>query len=158
MPTDIQPLPTGDAAAAPGGAAQALARGICRMLDAEGHACLHEFTLRNGRRADVIALAGDGRFTIVEIKTSVNDFRSDGKWPDYLDYCDYFYFAVPEDFPQTLIPESCGLIVADAYGAVVLRPSGEDKLNGSRRRHLTLRFAEVAGRRLLRLLDPTGEF
>lgn len=155
MPSELRPTVSDDDTP-PAGAAQALARGICRMLDAEGHSCLHEFTLRNGRRADVMALSGDGRFTIVEIKTSENDFRSDAKWPEYLDYCDYFYFAVPEDFPQALIPESCGLIVADAYGAVVLRPSGENKLNGSRRRHLTLRFAGAAGRRLMRLLDPAG--
>jgi len=147
-------MPLEFAAAAPDDKALALARGISRMLGEAGQTCLHEFTLRNGRRADVIALASDGTFTIVEIKTSVNDFRSDNKWPDYLDFCDHFYFAVPEDFPQDLIPEECGLIVADAYGAVVLRAPEEARLNGSRRRTLLLRYAEVAGRRLMQFIDP----
>ena len=146
--------PIETAAAAPDDRALAIARGVSRMLGQAGQTCLHEFTLRNGRRADVMALAPDGAFTIVEIKSSVTDFRTDSKWPEYLDYCDYFYFAVGEDFPQELIPESCGLIVADAYGAVVLRNSAEDRLNGSRRRMLLLRYAEVAGRRLMSLLDP----
>jgi hypothetical protein len=147
-------MPLETAAAAPDDKALALARGISRMLGAAGQTCLHEFTLRNGRRADVMAMASDGTFTIIEIKTSVNDFRSDSKWPDYLDYCDHFYFAVPENFPQELIPEACGLIVADAYGAVILRPSEEARLNGSRRRMLLLRYAEVAGRRLMQFIDP----
>lgn len=146
--------PIETAAAVPDDRAQAIARGVSRMLGEAGQTCLHEFTLRNGRRADVMAMASDGTFTIIEIKSSVTDFRTDGKWPEYLEYCDHFYFAVGEDFPQELIPESCGLIVADAYGAVVLRDSGEDRLNGARRRMLLLRYAEVAGRRLMNFLDP----
>jgi len=146
--------PIETAAAAPDDRALALARGVSRMLGEAGQTCLHEFTLRNGRRADVMAMASDGTFTIIEIKSSVNDFRTDSKWPDYLEFCDHFYFAVAEDFPQEMIPESCGLIVADAYGAVILRASVEDRINGSRRRMLMLRYAEVAGRRLMSLLDP----
>jgi hypothetical protein len=141
---------------APDDRARALARGICRMLDEAGQTCLYEFTLRNGRRADVLALAPDGSFTIVEIKTSVADFRADGKWPEYLDFCDRFYFAVPEGFPRDLVPQSCGLIVADAYGAAILRPAEAMRLNGARRKALTLRYAEAAGRRLMRLLDPAS--
>ena len=137
-------------------AAQALARGVMRLLGDVGQSCLCEFTLKNGRRADVIAVATDGMFSIVEIKTSVADFRADHKWQDYIPFCDRFYFAVPEDFPQDLIPESCGLIVADAYGAVILRESPEEKLNGSRRRALTLRYAQTAGRRLMQILDPAN--
>jgi hypothetical protein len=141
---------------APDDRARALARGVCRMLDEAGQTCLYEFTLRNGRRADVLALAPDGSFTIVEIKTSVADFRADGKWPEYLDFCDRFYFAVPEGFPRDLVPQSCGLIVADAYGAAILRPAEAMRLNGARRKALTLRYAEAAGRRLMRLLDPAS--
>jgi hypothetical protein len=161
LPADADPgaaaslsTPLETAAAAPDDRALAIARGVSRMLGEAGQTCLHEFTLRNGRRADVMAMARDGTFTIIEIKSSVTDFRTDSKWPDYLDYCDHFYFAVGEDFPQELIPESCGLIVADAYGAVILRESAEDRLAGARRRMLLLRYAEVAGRRLMSLLDP----
>lgn len=148
-----EPKPPRDAAA------RALARGVMRLLADAGQSCLCEFTLKNGRRADVIAVAEDGAFSIVEIKTGVADFRADHKWQDYIPFCDRFYFAVPEDFPQRLISESrmngrLGLIVADAYGAVILREPTEDKLSGSRRRALTLRYAQTAGRRLMQILDP----
>jgi hypothetical protein len=134
--------------------AAALARGVSRTLQTHGGATLTEFTLRTGRRVDVIAVDADGRVTIVEIKTSVADFRSDGKWPEYLDFCDYFYFAVPEDFPRGLLPEDCGVMVADAYEAVILTPADARPVNGSRRRALILRFALAAAQRLNFYADP----
>ncbi len=134
--------------------AAALARGVSRTLQAHGSATLTEFTLRTGRRVDVIAVDDEGRVTIVEIKTSVADFRSDGKWPEYLDFCDYFYFAVPEDFPRELLPGECGVMVADAYEALILVPSEARPVNGSRRRALILRFARTAAQRLNAYTDP----
>jgi hypothetical protein len=91
---------------------------------------------------------------IVEIKSSVEDFRADQKWPDYEPWCDRFYFAVPETFPQELIPEACGLMVADGWGAAILRESPVRLLPHARRRALTLRAALAASERLLRLTDP----
>ncbi len=132
----------------------ALARGVCRALMERGAGTLTEFTLRSGRRADVIALDRDGRFTIVEVKTSPADFRSDGKWPEYLDFCDRFFFAVPESFPRELLPREHGVMVADAYDAQILRPSAERSMNAARRRALILRFARAAAQRLTRLNDP----
>lgn len=134
--------------------AAALARGVSRTLRAHGGATLTEFTLRTGRRVDVIGVDDEGRVTIVEIKTSVADFRSDGKWPEYLDFCDYFYFAVPEDFPRDLLPGACGVMVADAYEALILVPSEARPVNGSRRRALILRFARAAAQRLNAYTDP----
>ncbi len=132
----------------------ALARGVCRALHHRGAATLTEFTLRSARRADVIAVADDGRVTIVEVKTSVADFRADGKWPEYRDYCDYFYFAVPEDFPRELLPGDCGIMVADSYDALVLRPAEEAPINATRRRALILRIARTAAQRLSAWTDP----
>lgn len=132
----------------------ALARGVCRALKERGAATLTEFTLRSGRRADVIAMADDGRVTIAEVKTSVADFRSDGKWPEYLDYCDYFYFAVPEAFPRDVLPPDCGIMMADPYDALILRPAEEHPINPSRRRALILRFARTAAQRLAGFTDP----
>ena len=134
--------------------AAALARGVSRTLGAHGGATLTEFTLRTGRRVDVIGVGDRGEITIVEIKTSVADFRSDGKWPEYLDFCDYFYFAVPEDFPRELLPDDCGVMVADAYEALILVPSEARPVNGSRRRALILRFARAAAQRLNAYTDP----
>ena len=134
--------------------AAALARGVSRTLRAHGGATLIEFTLRTGRRVDVIAVDDQGQVTIVEIKTSTADFRSDGKWLEYLDFCDHFYFAVPEDFPRDLLPDDCGIMVADAYEALILVPSEARPVNASRRRALILRFARAAAQRLNAFTDP----
>ena len=108
----------------------------------------------NRRRADILALGKSGELLIIEIKSSVADFRSDRKWASYREFADRLYFAVPNDFPALLIPEECGLIVADAFGAAVLRHGELTPLMPARRRTLTLRFATHAANRLRRQLDP----
>jgi len=133
-----------------------LARGVCRMLAEMGYATLCEFPLRSGRRADVAALDGRGRLAIVEIKRSVADFRSDRKWPEYLDYCDAFYFAVPAGFPVEILPGGTGLILADRFGAELMTqaPQVEPAMHASRRKEVTLRFALSAALRLQQVVDP----
>lgn len=134
-----------------------LARGVTRLLQELGYSCVSQFTLRSGRRADVVALNRRGHLLIVEIKRSLADFRSDRKWPDYLDYCDAFYFAVPREFPLDILPDDAGLMLADRYGAEILRPwpvADGNRLHASRRKEITLRFAAAAATRLQRLLDP----
>lgn len=121
-----------------------IARGTLRLLDDLGFAGITEFALANGRRADVIALDDKGRIVIVEIKSSWIDYATDGKWPEYRDFCDEFYFAVAESFPRERIPDAAGLIVADRFGGAVLRPSPAIALPSSRRRALVLRLARVA--------------
>ena len=136
-------------------AAHELARGIARALDRQGWRSLIEFPLASGRRADLIALDEGGRFLIVEIKTSPADFRADRKWRDYLDYCDWFTFAVPEQFPLGLMPPEVGLIVADAYDAVSHRPAmATPPIAPARRRQMLIRFARASADRLRRLIDP----
>jgi len=137
--------------------AKELCRGVCRALAHRGFATLAEVSLANGRRADVLALGREGELAIVEIKCSVADFKSDRKWPEYRDFCDRLYFAVPEDFPAELIPEGCGLIRADPFGAEILREAPHQPLATARRRALTLRFATLAAGRLRRILDPAAE-
>ena len=131
-----------------------LARGICRALEQLGYASLLEFPLANGRRADILALGKTGDLMIIEIKSSVADFRADRKWAFYREFADRLYFAVPNEFPALLIPEECGLIVADPFGAAVLRHGALTPLAPARRRALTLRFARAAAGRLHRQLDP----
>jgi hypothetical protein len=131
-----------------------LARGVGRALAQLGYAGLLEVPLANGRRADVMALGRGGEVAIVEIKSSLADFRADRKWPDYWEFCDRLYFAVASDFPRDLIPAECGLIVADPFGAAVLRPSPVRPLAAARRRAVTLRFALLGAQRLHRALDP----
>jgi len=143
-PPGFEPTPT----------APLLARGVCRALGQLGYASLVEFPLLNGRRADILGLGKAGDLVIVEIKSSVADFRADRKWEGYRDFADRLYFAVPSHFPHQLIPEECGLMVADPFGAVLLREACPTPLNPSRRRALTLRFARTAAARLHRSLDP----
>ena len=135
-----------------------LARGVCRALDQLGYATIPEFRLANGRRADVMALGRGGEIVIVEIKSGVADFRADHKWPKYWEFCDRLYFAVAASFPRDLVPAECGLILADPFGAAVLRESALRPLGAARRRAVTLRFALAGASRLRRLLDPgSGE-
>ena len=131
-----------------------LTRGACRALEQLGYVSLVEFPLANGRRADILALGKTGDLVIVEIKSSVADFRADRKWSNYRDFSDRLYFAVPNDFPRPLIPNECGLMVADSFTAAMLRNGSTTKLDARRRRALTMRFARIAATRLRRLLDP----
>lgn len=145
------PLPALDVAAA-------ITRGVRRMLSDRGVRSLTEVPLANGRRADVLGLAPDGTILVVEVKSSLPDFRSDRKWTGYLEFCDAFYFAVAADFPQEELPENCGLIVADAYGAEILREGPcAVRLSPARRKALMLRLALLGMQRLHRIEDPGRE-
>ncbi len=135
-------------------AAEAMARGITRLMRNRDETCLTEFTLKTGRRVDVITLDRKGLFTVIEIKSSISDFRSDNKWHEYLDFCDRFYFAVPLKFPTNILPTKNGLIIADGYSAEILRESAPRSMNAARRKALTLRFARTAATRLMRLTKP----
>jgi hypothetical protein len=140
--------------------AQDVARGVARLFFRQDLVALCEVPLGNGRRADIMALDARGCVTIVEIKVSRADLRGDGKWPDYLDYCDRFCWAVPAGFDlspfdeSAFRPEIAGLIVADRYDAAILREPAHRPLAPARRRVETLRFARRAARRLLGDLDP----
>ena len=141
--------------AARGGAAtQALTRGVCRLFDEMGLGTVTEFPLPNSRRVDVIALDGAGEFAIVEVKSTPADFRADRKWLEYLPFCERFYFAVPDRFPAGILPEACGLIVADRFGAAIRRPAPVNAVNAARKRRQLLRFALIASERLQRVCDP----
>jgi hypothetical protein len=129
----------------------ALARGVVRMLSQHDRPALTEVTLRNSRRADVMAIGRDGSVWIVEVKSSLADYRSDAKWQEYRDFCDRFFFAVPPDFPVEIIPDDCGLIIADIYDGAIAREAPDLKLNAARRKAVTLRFARLAADRFSRL-------
>jgi hypothetical protein len=131
-----------------------LCRGARRLLWSLGYASVTEFPLANGRRADVFGVAKGSEIVIVEVKSSITDFRTDQKWPEYRAWCDTFFFAVGEEFPRALIPETCGLIVADGFGAAIMRGSPIERLTGARRRSLLGDFARIAASRLHRLEDP----
>ena len=122
----------------------AVTRGAARLMLAMGYAPLLEVGLPNGRRADIMALSPRGRVAICEVKSGIEDFRSDRKWGEYLPFCDQFFFAVAPEFPRQALPDGPGLIVADAFdGAVILDPP-DTPLAPARRKALTLAFARLA--------------
>ncbi len=121
-----------------------------------GWAPLHEVTLANGRRADILALRPDGGFVCIEIKSGAADFIADTKWPDYRDFADTLYFAVDGDFPLGLLPEEVGLIVTASGDAALLRDGVNHPIAPARRRALMLRFATLAANRLAVATDPVG--
>lgn len=140
--------------------ARDVARGVARLFFRQDMFGICEVPLPNGRRADLMAIDAKGCLTIVEIKVSRADLLGDAKWPDYLDYCDRFYWAVPRGFDlfpfegEALRPDIAGLIVADRYDAAVLREPAHRPLAAARRKAETLRFARRAARRLAGDLDP----
>lgn len=136
--------------------AAALSRGVCRGFAARGWGQLTEFTLRCGRRSDVIALSGSGDIIIVEVKSSLADFLADKKWPDYQPYCDQFYFAVGERFPHARLPEAVGILISDGFDCHELRPAPTHRLAAARRKAVVLRFALAAASRLQRLGAETA--
>jgi len=132
-------------------------RGTGRLLRAAGFAILPEFTLTTGRRADIIGVNDAGQIWIVEIKSSVGDFRCDTKWPEYRDYCDRLFFAIPTSLDPAIMPDDAGLIIADSWGADIIRHPEALALHTSRRKAVTLAFARAAALRLHGLYDPMAE-
>jgi hypothetical protein len=134
--------------------ARLLARGLTRYLYHLGLTAIPEVVLPNGRRADLAALHRSGEIWIIEIKSSVEDFRTDAKWRDYRGYCDRFFFASHVDVPAGIFPEEAGYILCDGFGAEIMRQSEKTPLAGATRKVLTIELARLASARLLALTDP----
>ncbi len=133
---------------------QRLARGVARHLRDHGFVSIEEFVPTRGLRVDLMGLGPKGDIWVVECKSSRADFISDGKWQGYLEWCDRYFWAVDMDFPTDLLPSSSGLMIADAYGAEIIRMPAETRLPGARRKALIQKFATHAARRLHAYRDP----
>ena len=138
--------------------ALAVARGTARLLHALGRCVVSELGLPSGRRADLVALDGSGEIWIVEIKSSVADFRADQKWQDYRAHCDRLFFATCMEVPCEIFPKDAGLIVADAFGAQMICEAPEHRLPAATRKSMMLAFARAAALRLQSLADPNGPY
>lgn len=134
-----------------------IARGVGRLLLQLGAAPLLELTLGSGHRADVAGLFPDGRIVLVEVKSSRQDFTSDRKWRAYTGFADLFFFAVASGFPHAILPAEEGLIVADRFGAEILREAPLRPLAPARRKAVQLRFARTAALRLAGVVDPLAQ-
>src|ERR1700690_1276111 len=138
--------------------ALAIARGAARLLHAHGFCVVSELGLPSGRRADLVALDAGGGIWIVEIKSSVADFRADQKWQDYRLHCDRLFFATSQEVPCEIFPKDTGLIVADAFGAQIICEAPEHRLPAATRKSMMLLFARAAALRLQSLVDPKGPY
>lgn len=138
--------------------ALAVARGTARLLHAHGFCVVSELPLPSGRRADLTAVSASGEVWIVEIKSSVADFRADQKWQDYRAHCDRLFFATSQDVPCEIFPPDTGLIVADAFGAAFYCEAPEHKLAAATRKSMLLLIARAAAMRLQSLIDPNGPY
>jgi hypothetical protein len=138
--------------------ALAVARGTARLLHAHGFCVVSELPLPSGRRADLVGLRANGEVWIVEIKSSVADFRADQKWQDYRAHCDRLFFATSQDVPCEIFPPDTGLIVADAFGAAFHCEAPEHRLAAATRKAMLLLVARAAALRLQSLIDPNGPY
>lgn len=129
--------------------ALAIRRGMQRLLIDMRHVTLPELSLRSGRRADLVTLSEKGEIWIIEIKSSIEDFRVDRKWPEYRSFCDRLYFATLPDVPEAIFPEDAGLFIADQYGAELIRDAPEHRLAPAMRKSMTLNFSRIAAARLM---------
>ena len=137
-----------------------VARGVTRLFCRQDLFAVCEIPLPNGRRADLMAIDPKGELTIVEIKVAKSDLIGDGKWLDYLDYCDRCFWGVPPHLAAILeedryLPKEAGLIVADRYDAAVIREATHRPLAPARRKAELLHFARRAARRLSAQVDPS---
>ncbi|MBU74740.1 MAG: hypothetical protein CMM73_03415 [Rhodospirillaceae bacterium] len=132
---------------------------VSRLFMERGAACIREFTVRTGRRVDLMVLGNKRDITIVEVKSSRQDFTSDTKWPDYIEWADKFYFAVAEDFPLEILPgsERCGIIITDGFDCHIVQKAPAIKLATARRTHLVTRMAQKAMRRLEGVVQTAGD-
>jgi hypothetical protein len=138
--------------------ALSVARGTARLLMSLGFACVSELPLPSGRRADLVALGGNGDIWIVEIKSSITDFRADQKWMDYRLHCDRLFFATTVEVPCDIFPPDTGLIVADAFGGSIVCEAPEHRVSAATRKSMMLRFGHTAALRLQALADPAGPY
>jgi hypothetical protein len=134
--------------------ARTICRGTIRLLHSMGYSATVELPLPSGRRADIAAVGPSGEIWIVEVKSCLNDFRTDQKWEDYRAHCDRLFFAVDCDFPQDVIPDEAGLMVVDGYGGAILREAMPHPLAAATRKAVMLRIARISSSRLSALNDP----
>jgi len=138
--------------------ALAIARGTARLLHAHGFCVVSELALASGRRADLVALDPKGEIWIVEIKSSIADFRADHKWMDYRLHCDRLFFATCQEVPCEIFPPDTGLIVADEFGASFVCGAPQHRLPAATRKSMMVSIARAAALRLQALADPHGPY
>jgi|GEM_PF-555194 Uncharacterized protein conserved in bacteria len=88
--------------------------------------------VHGNHRFDVIGYSRDDQITIIEVKASIEDFRRDTKWLEYLQFCDRLYFLIKDELSYysdftDLVSKGAGLLtlsqgsrIKEVYGAPTL--------------------------------------
>lgn len=83
---------------------------------------------KHGRlRADVFSISMSGHVVIVEVKSSVQDFKSDKKFHLYVEYANKLYFAMPNtvyDKVKDQIPKNIGVFIMTSDGEHIQQVKG----------------------------------
>lgn len=95
-------------------------------------------------RADVVALHMGGGLDVVEVKSSVADFRSDKKMGEYAKYCDKLYLACTSEvyakIKDKVLP-GIGVIIVGSNYCYVKKKARTNKLDDKTRLNLMARIA-----------------
>jgi hypothetical protein len=118
--------------------ARAIEKGLCRLLRERGCLVLRELILPSGKRADIVALRSNGEIWIIEIKSSLQDFRIDRKWSEYHDFCNRLFFAITPNM-KDVFPERVGLVRANRFGGEIIRIPSHHRLLGAHRMNVCVR-------------------
>lgn len=116
----------------------------------QGYSCFVQQGLnRRGKlRADVVAMNLHGRVIVTEVKSCKQDFVTDKKWSKYLEYCNAFYFACPQDYTSDCreLYTGVGVLVPTSNGHLrAVRGAKDRVMDGLVKRSLVIRLAWRAG-------------
>jgi hypothetical protein len=100
---------------------------------------------KHGRlRADVVAVNMRSEISIVEIKSSVADYRSDKKMLGYLKFCDKFYLGLAQEVYDKichLVPQGVGIFIIDGSTTWIKKRATSHSVDPETRLNLVTRMA-----------------
>ena len=124
-----------------------------RFLSAKGYRVLSEFALPNKKRVDIIGINLKKEIVIVEVKSNKNGIKLDKKWKNYLNYCNYFYFACSEKLNLNF-SENIGIIRNNCNKIEITKEPKYNKLPENKKNKLIFKISLSAISKFHRLIDP----
>ena len=124
-----------------------------RFLSAKGYRVLSEFALPNKKRVDIIGINLKKEIVIVEVKSNKNGIKLDKKWKNYLNYCNYFYFACSEKLNLNF-SENIGIIRNNCNKIEITKEPKYKKLPENKKNKLIFKISLSAISKFHRLIDP----
>ena len=125
-----------------------------QFLSLKGYKVLSEFALPNKKRVDIIAINLKRKIIIVEVKSNKKSLKYDKKWKNYVNYCNYFYFACNDKLKDFNFSENIGVIQNNSNNIKIIRKSKYKKLSENKKKQLIFKIALSATSKFHRLIDP----